>query len=182
MKTTEKIIIIDLEATCWEGNPPAGQVNEIIEIGLCVLNTKTGELTQNQGVLLKPIKSKVSAFCTQLTTITQELLDKEGVTFSKALEILRNEYNPNQYTWASYGAYDLNMLKKQCQMRGMEYPMGQHHINVKELFSEVKGIHKKVGMNGALEILKIPLEGTHHRGVDDAKNIAKILFWCLENY
>lgn len=50
---------------------------------------------------------------------------------------------------------------------------------MKILFSELKGISKKVGMNGALEILQIPLEGIHHRGVDDARNIAKILNWCL---
>lgn len=36
-------------------------------------------------------------------------------------------------------------------------------------------------MKGALHILDLPLEGTHHRGVDDAKNIAKILYWCLKN-
>jgi inhibitor of KinA sporulation pathway (predicted exonuclease) len=30
-------------------------------------------------------------------------------------------------------------------------------------------------MAGALSELNIPLEGTHHRGVDDAKNIAKTL-------
>uniref|UniRef100_UPI00404A0F5E hypothetical protein n=1 Tax=Flavobacterium sp. TaxID=239 RepID=UPI00404A0F5E len=52
---------------------------------------------------------------------------------------------------------------------------------MKEYFSEVKGLTKKAGRNGALDILKIPLEGTHHRGVGDAKNIAKILHWCLLN-
>ena len=34
---TNKIIIIDLEATCWEGIPPKGEVSEIIEIGICCL-------------------------------------------------------------------------------------------------------------------------------------------------
>lgn len=34
MKTTDKIIIIDLEATCWNGAVPVGQVNEIFEIGI----------------------------------------------------------------------------------------------------------------------------------------------------
>ena len=38
----KNIIIIDLEATCWNGKIPAGQVNEIIEIGICVLDTSTG--------------------------------------------------------------------------------------------------------------------------------------------
>lgn len=35
-------------------------------------------------------------------------------------------------------------------------------------------------MAGALALLNIPLEGTHHRGVDDAKNIAKILNKVLD--
>jgi inhibitor of KinA sporulation pathway (predicted exonuclease) len=181
MKTTEKIIIIDLEATCWNGPIPSGQVNEIIEIGICELHTHTGLITKNKGILIRPERSVVSPFCTELTTITQDLLDQEGITFQEAIAMLEDEYQPDQYTWASYGQYDLNMLKKQCKLRNVPYPMGSHHINVKEYFSEVKGLTKKVGMNGALEILQIPLEGTHHRGVDDAKNIAKILYWCLLN-
>ncbi|SEB99819.1 Inhibitor of the KinA pathway to sporulation, predicted exonuclease [Tenacibaculum sp. MAR_2009_124] len=176
-----KIIIIDLEATCWDGKIPSGQVNEIIEIGICVLNTESGEISKNKGILIKPERSEVSPFCTELTTITQELLDKEGVSFLEACNQLRNEYNPKEYVWASYGYYDLNMLKKQCKIRNVEYPMSQEHINVKVLFSEVKGLSKKVGMNGALHILNFELEGTHHRGIDDARNIAKILDWSLKN-
>ena len=181
MNHTDKIIIIDLEATCWNGKIPDGQVNEIIEIGICVLDTNTGEVTQNEGILINPERSEISDFCTGLTTITQALLDAEGISFVAACTKLREEYNPKQYTWASYGQYDLNMLKRQCKLRNMEYPMGAHHINVKTTFSEVKGIRKKVGMKGALQILDIPLDGTHHRGIDDARNIAKILHWCIQN-
>lgn len=181
MKTKDKIIIIDLEATCWQREVPKGQVNEIIEIGICELDSFSGSISKNRGILVTPKYSKISQFCTQLTTITEDLINKEGVTFEAALEILHQDYSAHQYTWASYGQYDLNMLKKQCAFRKLDYPKGRTHINVKELFSEVKGLQKKVGMNGALEILKIPLEGTHHRGVDDAKNITKVLHWCLKN-
>lgn len=180
MKTTDKIIIIDLEATCWQGAVPVGQENEIIEIGLSVLDTITGEISKNQGILVKPQRSQVSLFCTELTTITQQLLDEQGVLFEDAVEMLENQYNPKDYTWASYGQYDLNMLQKQCKKFNVPYPMGNDHINVKTLFADVKGLTKPTGMNGALHILDIPLEGTHHRGVDDAKNIAKILYWCLQ--
>ena len=31
-----------------------------------------------------------------------------------------------------------------------------------------------MGMKGALAMMNVPLEGTHHRGVDDARNIAKL--------
>jgi len=179
MKTTNIIIVIDLEATCWNGPIPQGQVSEIIEIGICLLNTQTGEVSKNKGILIKPERSEVSSFCTELTTITQGLLDKEGISFNEACGILRDEYQGYQYTWASYGQYDLNMMKKQCNFRGVEYPLSQNHINVKELFIKTKKLRKKVGMKGALNLLNIPLEGTHHRGVDDAKNIAKILNCCL---
>ena len=181
MKTTDKIIIIDLEATCWQGPVPAGQENEIIEIGLSVLDIQSGDISKNKGILVKPQKSAVSQFCTELTTITQELLDREGVFFEEAISLLEEEYSPAEFTWASYGAYDINMLQKQCKKFNVSYPMGDQHINVKVLFTETKGLAKPTGMNGALHILNIPLEGTHHRGVDDAKNIAKILHWCLQN-
>ena len=181
MKTTEKIIIIDLEATCWNGPVPKGQVNEIIEIGICELDTLSGAITKNKGILIKPEHSTVSPFCTELTTITQELLDDNGVSFQEAINQLVDEYNPDLYTWASYGQYDLNMLKKQCKLFDVPYPMSNEHINVKVWFAELFGLQKPTGMNGALHLLNIPLEGTHHRGIDDAKNIAKILYWCIQN-
>lgn len=179
METTNKILVIDLEATCWQGVQPKDQVSEIIEIGIALLDASTGEITVNQGILIKPIKSKVSSFCTELTTITQEMLDEDGISFNEACKYLAKNYS--QYTWASYGAYDIKMMKQQCSVRNIDYPLSKDHINVKELFKERKGLSKKVGMNGALGILSIPLEGTHHRGVDDAKNIAKILYWCFKN-
>jgi len=179
MKTNNTILVIDLEATCWNGPLPPGQINEIIEIGICELNTETSEITKNKGILIKPERSEVSPFCTELTTITQDMLDNEGISFSKACDILKTEYYGHQHALASYGQYDLTMMKRQCNFRSIEYPLSQNHINVKELFCKTKGLRKKVGMKGALHILGFLLEGTHHRGIDDAKNIAKILDWVL---
>ena len=178
---TNKIIIIDLEATCWEGIPPKGEVSEIIEIGICLLDNLTGEISDNRGILVKPTHSKISSFCTQLTTLTPELVAREGVSFEEALQILKKEYQAYQYTWASYGNYDRNMLQKQCALRKLPYPMRNEHINVKELFQEVTQHPKRLGMHQALNYLKIPLVGTHHRGKDDAYNIAKIMYKLITN-
>jgi inhibitor of KinA sporulation pathway (predicted exonuclease) len=41
------------------------------------------------------------------------------------------------------------------------------------MFAQWKGI-RPCGMKRALELMGIPLDGQHHRGVDDARNIAKI--------
>lgn len=181
MKTTDTILIIDLEATCWDGRPPRGQENEIIEIGVCIMDTKTGKISKNEGILVKPQYSKVSAFCTKLTSITQEMLDEEGILLEDALDILREDYDAEDLTWASFGNYDLSMLQSQTRKFRIDYPLGDDHINVKTLFAELHPIRKSVGMDRALQLLKLPLEGTHHRGVDDVKNIAKILHWCLQN-
>jgi len=173
-----KIIIVDVESTCWEGNPPEGQASDIIEVGICLLDVKTGEITESNGIIVKPSRSSVSPFCTQLTTITQEMVDA-GVTFKEACTTIREKYSGHQRAWASYGAYDFNMFKNQCADLSVGYPFGPSHINVKTLFALKKKLARETGMAGALGMLDIPLEGTHHRGVDDAKNIAKVLWWVL---
>jgi inhibitor of KinA sporulation pathway (predicted exonuclease) len=171
----DKIIVVDIEATCWEGKIPEGSSNDIIEIGVCLLDVQTGEVSDSKGILVIPERSSISGFCTQLTTITQEMISQDGITFKEALGILRDDYCSTSRAWASFGAYDLNQFKRQCSEMNLSYPFGPSHINVKTLFALKNKLNHEVGMAGALDFLKIPLEGTHHRGVDDAKNIAKIL-------
>lgn len=55
---------------------------------------------------------------------------------------------------------------------------GFEHLNLKRSFAQARGI-KEVGMAQALQLVGLALEGTHHRGLDDARNIARLLPWCL---
>lgn len=176
----DKILIVDIEATCWKASPPEGMTSDIIEVGICLLDVKTGEITANKGILVQPERSKISPFCTELTTITPELIENEAVPFKEALGQLHKDYLSQSRAWASYGAYDLRQFQRQCQDLGVGYPFGPSHINVKTLFALKQQMEHETGMAGALDMLDIPLEGTHHRGVDDAKNIAKILRWLLK--
>ena len=178
-KQLDKLVIVDVESTCWDGPVPENQFSEIIEIGICLLDVKTGEIEYNEGIIIKPQHSELSRFCTQLTTITPEMTE-QGVSFAEACAHLENQYLTKKRVWASYGAYDLNMFQRQCQRTSVKYPFGEWHINVKTLVSLKLKLQKEIGMGGALGILNIPLEGTHHRGVDDAKNIAKLMNWVLK--
>ena len=175
----DKIVVVDIEATCWDGKNPEGMENDIIEVGICLLDVNTGELSDNRGILVKPERSVVSPFCTELTTITQEMVDSEGISFKEACAILKKEYLTQSRAWASFGAYDLKQFQRQCTAMNIGHPFGPSHINVKTLFALKKQLGHEEGMAGALALLDIPLEGTHHRGIDDAKNIAKILRWIL---
>lgn len=173
-KELDKILVIDLEATCWEGQPPAGEQSEIIEIGLCVLDVATGQRLDNPSILVRPENSTVSDYCTALTTLTAEEL-QAGITLEAACRLLQEQYASKQRLWASYGDYDRWMLRQQCTAKGVDYPFGRGHINVKSLFAAVQNLDREIPLDRAMNHLGFPLEGTHHRGGDDAWNIARIL-------
>ena len=175
----DKIIVIDIESTCWKENN-SKDINEIIEIGICPVETKSGKVLEPESIIVKPTYSTVSEFCTELTTLTQEDVDN-GMSFSDACSILINKYDTRRYVWGSYGNYDRNQFEIQCERENVEYPFSYSHINVKILFALVNSLRGQVGMTDALKILNIPLKGTHHRGGDDAQNIAQILSRILFN-
>lgn len=173
--------LIDLEATCWQGQPPAGQVSEIIEIGVCVLNLDTLERSQKRSLVIRPTRSEVSPFCTELTGWTAEALAR-GMTFAEASEVLRRDYHSDSRAWASWGDYDRKMLEGQCQRSSVPYPLRRGHTNAKKVFSEVFGLKKRLGMAQALAYLGLPLEGRHHDGADDAWNIAALVAEMLRRF
>lgn len=173
-KKLDEILVIDLEATCWESDPPPGETNEIIEIGLCLLDVATGERLERRSIFVKPQRSTLSEFCVQLTTITPEML-ADGLTFEEACQLLREEYQSDKRTWASYGDYDRLQLMKQCEILGIPYPMGRSHINVKNLLALQYGLIREVDLLRGMDLVGLPFEGILHRGVDDAWNIAAVL-------
>src|SRR6266700_618954 len=129
-KKLDHIIIIDIEATCWEDLAPEGQEQEIIEIGLCLLDIASGERAGKRSILVCPERSMVSAFCTQLTTLTQEQV-AQGITFAEACTLLREEYGAKERTWASYGDFDRYQFERQCSSQHVSYPFSSKHINIK---------------------------------------------------
>ncbi|QYS89362.1 hypothetical protein [Flavobacterium davisii] len=50
-KLLDKILVVDIEATCWEGKLPEGMISDIIEIGVCLLDVQTGEISDNREIL-----------------------------------------------------------------------------------------------------------------------------------
>ncbi|WP_377273639.1 exonuclease domain-containing protein [Peterkaempfera sp. SMS 1(5)a] len=166
--------VVDVEATCWAGGQPPGAVSEIIEIGLTVVDLATAERVARHRILVRPARSTVSAFCTELTGLTQYEVDG-GVSFVEACRLLAAEHDAGSRPWASWGDYDRHQFTRQCQDTRTPYPFGRHHTNAKAAFTEAYGLRKRPGMAQALEIAGRRLEGRHHRGEDDAWNIAALV-------
>ncbi len=176
----DKIIVIDVESTCWAGMVPTTEVNEIIEVGVAVIDTFKKDIVIVEGcsLIVKPVYSRVSEFCTQLTGWTQEAVD-EGATFEDTCLWLQDKYDTRYRTWGSWGNYDKNMFVEQCKTRHINYPFSWNHLNIQNFTSLKYGWKKGRGMMKALNKLDIPHTGRHHNGGDDAHNIAKILCKAL---
>jgi inhibitor of KinA sporulation pathway (predicted exonuclease) len=52
-------------------------------------------------------------------------------------------------------------------------------LNVKSLFALAYGLDTEIGMAEALKVAGLDLQGVHHRGSDDAENIAQLLVLLL---
>lgn len=182
-KNDPNVLIIDVESTCWEypEKPGPNEISEIIEIGIAVVDIRSLNLIENDSIIIKPKTSKISKFCTQLTTLTQKVVD-QGMTYEAALAILRNRFNSENRTFISWGDYDRKMFERNCNSFNVKYPFGSRHMNLKNSFTLLHGLDREPGMDAALKILNMDLYGTHHRGIDDARNIANIFIDTVSKF
>lgn len=171
--------IIDLEATCWDGTEEGFQgTSEIIQLGIVQVDLHERACTRSGEKLFRPVMSRVSPYCTQLTGITPEQL-ADAPLFNRAWYSIKVEWNLLEYPWASWGEYDRTMLhdtlKHWNAFNG--FPMdflSVPHINLKAAFSTFHPRSKGHSINSALEACGLDFLGTPHRAMDDAHNAARI--------
>ena len=169
-------IIFDLEATCVEDRK-VQFTNEIIEIGAVKLDKDLNQI-DTFGTFVKPtINPVLSEFCVSLTTIQQQDVDS-GEGFEVALQRFAEWIiaDGDEVMLLSWGHYDKKQILNESEMKGYYgeiHGLLRSHRSLKHDFAQVKKT-KACGMKKALQWLKIEQVGTHHRGIDDALNIAEI--------
>lgn len=168
-----RYIIVDLEATCWENVRDAKRM-EIIEIGAVELPSSGEPPTREFNRFVRPVSSPIlSDFCRDLTSIRQKDVDGADPFSTVILEFL-DWIGDEPYTLVSWGGYDQSQFRIDCRRHSVPFPNSfENHLNLKKAFAEVMSV-KLCGMAKALSIAGIRQEGTHHRGIDDARNIAKL--------
>ncbi len=173
-----RYVIVDLEATCWEGGSNIEQM-EIIEIGAVVLESSKGSILEEFNAFVSPVIHPVlSEYCMRLTSICQQDVD-EADGFKTVFPRFLNWIGSQPFTLCSWGAYDLKQFRVDCERHEIPLPASfLKHINLKQEFADLKTI-KPCGMVKALNILCIKLDGIHHRAIDDVRNIAKIAVQIL---
>ncbi|WP_196884958.1 3'-5' exonuclease [Aureivirga sp. CE67] len=176
-----KYIVFDLEATCWE--KANGRKHEVIEIGAVMVNEEK-EIVSEFVQFVRPGNQPIlSDFCTELTSITQK--DVENAPFfTEAIENFKKWIGTEteDYVLCSWGFFDRNQLEAESKQKGLNYDWVQKHISIKHQYTDVSSAKRHMGMKGALAREKFSLEGTHHRGIDDARNITKIFLKYFDQW
>lgn len=169
-------VIVDLEATCCDAGTIPRAETKIIEIGAvaCEKGSFRG-LDEYQSFVRPLLHPVLTPFCRRLTCISQtdvdaadparDVIPRFGEWFWKFTEPL----------FCSWGGYDRNQLQRDCHRIGISNPLPREHTNIKLGFSEKQGIAKLLGMRKALRRAGLELRGTHHRAIDDVRNMARLL-------
>ncbi|MEL6133298.1 MAG: 3'-5' exonuclease [Bacteroidota bacterium] len=177
-----RYIIFDLEATCWKKREMRGP-QEVIEVG-AVMVDKKGEIIDEYEQMVRPkIHPILSYFCTELTTITQEMVD-DAPYFFEVIPHFQDwigiAHHP--YCLCSWGFFDKKLLLSQSQRYGMDTQWLDTHISLKHQYPLLRGLTDPIGLKHVLKMEGFELTGHHHRGIDDARNTTKIFQAYLDRW
>ncbi|HEY1067812.1 MAG TPA: 3'-5' exonuclease [Pirellulales bacterium] len=169
-------LIIDLEATCSNDGGVPREEMEIIEIGAVMMSSRTYEVEAEFSSFVRPVQNPhLTEFCTELTTIRQDQVDA-AASFPVVLrEFTTWMHRFDDALFCSWGDYDRSQFERDCEFHDVRYPFESGHFNVKEAFAQTFSLRKKLGVDAAVRRLGLKFQGTHHRGLDDARNIAQIV-------
>ncbi len=179
MTTPDHYLVLDLEATCDEHHAIPRDQTEIIEIGAVLVRAATLETAAEFQTFVRPVRHpRLTAFCTQLTTITQA--DVDGApSLREALAALARFVEGRDFLFCSWGDYDRDQLARDARRNGLRVPLGERHWNLKRAFGELAGGARPFGTGMAMRRAGLPRTGVSHRGIDDARNIARLLPFLL---
>lgn len=170
------VVIFDIEASCESRKINPNYNMETIEIGAVKMDGE--KIIDEFQTFIKPeYVDKLTPFCTELTGITFDDLEN-APSFNEAI-INFHEFIYG-HTIYSCGEFDRKFLSQEIAEKGIsqDHLMARNaiessHVNLKRHYKNVTSKHMR-GMIGMAKDLNVKLKGVHHRGLDDARNLAYI--------
>lgn len=182
------LIVIDFEATCESGRNP-DYLHEIIEFPAILVKAETGEIIGQFHSYCQPtLNPMLSEFCISLTGISQVDVDK-APRFGEVLEKFENWMNDQNLlterkscAFVSDGPWDFcRFLNIQCCLSEIPYPKwARKWINLKKIYGNFYKINKPK-IEEMLSCLGLQFEGRLHCGLDDARNLSRIVTKLIQD-
>mmetsp|Transcript_32201 Transcript_32201/g.75614 ORF Transcript_32201/g.75614 Transcript_32201/m.75614 type:complete len:265 (+) Transcript_32201:127-921(+) len=177
-------LVIDFEAS---GVVPDSREWEIVEFPIVVVDAQSRcVLPVEFHSYVRPTRNPIlSSACKQNCGILQDDVDQapdiETVILHASSFVESLALQDSAFAVVTCGDYDLGTaLPAESLKKGIDIPKWlQQWVNIKVPFEARFG--HKTGMKGMLRHLRLPLEGRHHSGIDDARNIAKLVVALLRD-
>ncbi|GMH40427.1 hypothetical protein BSKO_08331 [Bryopsis sp. KO-2023] len=176
--------VLDFEATCQEGKQRINP-QEIIEFPVLLMEADTTQVDLFHQYVRPMSHPTLTEFCTQLTGITQDLVDQANTIDAVYADFLafveRNGLTTQNTAIVTCGDWDLlQMWPRQAALSGLPTPpLFYQWINLKKTFATKENV-KVRGMMEMLSECNLEHEGRHHSGIDDVKNIARCVGALLQ--
>lgn len=167
----DRVLVVDFELTCWEGEVPSGEMAEIIEIGLSEVDVETLEIKKTDSYLVKPEYSTISEYCTNLTGITPQRMRKQGRALGDVANTLKKNWGSASKAWMAWGN-DREAIMLDCMRKQIENPFSEAYHNIGQQFSMMVGATSSIGLNKAFEMMGIERTGAAHTAAGDAEDTA----------
>ena len=191
----EYYVVLDFEATY--DRPTAPDPQEIIEFPSVLLSGETFDVLDEFRSFVRPLHNPLlTPFCLELTGITQQQVDQARLfpeVLADHLAWLRGnnlrvsrQDSGADFAFILCGDWDLlKMFPSQCRASSppvdhIPHAFGQW-ITIKKHFAAGRGGTQAPGMGGMLRKLGLELTGRHHSGIDDCRNITKIVRYLADN-
>jgi inhibitor of KinA sporulation pathway (predicted exonuclease) len=177
----EHYLVLDVEATCSENNDVPRLQMEIIEIGAVILSASDLRVVDEWQSFVRPVRHpRLTRFCTELTGIRQQDVEEAAIFPEVIGRLARWSAGFAGLVFCSWGNYDRNQIQQDCAHHRVVNPFaGVESINLKTKFARMQGGRKKLGLAEALALARLSPLGAHHRGIDDARNMARLMPWIL---
>jgi len=172
----KKYIVFDIETTCWENDTK--EARELIEIGACALDSNFSIIDSFEKFCKPLINPVLTEFCINLTGITQEMInsaDNFKIVLPEFAKWINSFEDAELISWGNYDKTHLLFENERTGLNNLDFiKTTEKHTNLKREF-EIKYKLQNCEIQAALNMLGKEFDGSLHRGIDDAKNIVRIL-------
>lgn len=201
----EYLIVIDFEATCDSGSNPSISLSnnnqEMIEFPFVVLKLLNSSevdysvpcprfvqiVHQEQHYVIPEYTSNLTQFCTELTGITDQILQQFGEPLRKVIHgfdlYIQQNMKDKNFCIISDGEWDLKQLLIR-ESKNKQIPLLSHYYKFFDLRKEYRKCFPTVpirGLSTMVEHSGIEFVGKHHSGIDDCRTIVELINVLLGN-
>ena len=184
--THKRIVIFDTEFTTWEGAwarnwSGPNEHREIVQIAAQMVDLETETVLGSFSCLVQPsINPVLSDYFINLTGITQEQVDTEGISFAEAyasFDIWTNNLPIFCYARSRGESADRGVFEENIKLYNLDIPFDPSRYDILTgLFQSVGVDTQKYSSGEMYQFFNLSLDGHVHNAMHDVDSLVKSLF------